>query len=210
MNLQENILRIKEVMGIILEQADLSKHEGQLIPLEKENTDDTYILAKVTDGKLIGRLKTGGKQEILPNNPKYNNIIKIMIKQKIDSEAPEQSEGPIVDGAFKDGEPTKVDLGKLTAEDINRVYKYSMEYQSVYTNFRKTSKDIFCSGDVYDISSAVSDVNKIRQCGAPSFDNIVPNKLKNNGRFLQTILFLVSFPNDPRVPQIKKNLGITI
>jgi hypothetical protein len=210
MNLNENIIRIKQVMGIIIEQTDLSQYETQLIPLEDDNTDDTYMFAKVIDGKLIGKLKNGTKQEILPNNPKYKKIIGVMIKQKSEVESPTPVEGPIVDGAFKDGTPTKVDLGKLTSDDINRVYKYSLEYKAAFMNHRKTSNDIFCAGDVFDISSAVSDVNKIRECGAPSFDNIVPNKLKNYKPFVQTILFLVDHPNDPRAVQIKKNMGITI
>ncbi len=194
-----------KLLDIILEQTDLSQYEGQPIPLEN---DDTYIKATIVGGKLIGKLKTGVKQEILPNNPKYKTIINLLIKQQANAAAPIQAEGPIVDGVNKIGEPIKVDLGKLTAQDINRVYKYSVEYQTAYNNFRKTSNGIFCAGDVYDISSAPSDVNKIRQCGAPSFDNIVPGKLKNYSGFLFSIFFMITNPNDSRVPQLKKNLGI--
>jgi len=207
MNLQENILRVKELMG-------LNEQFGRKDPLEPQDQvdlgdDQDYSTIGLKEKKLVGKSTKTNKWEYIGTNfPKYKNYLDLIEKA---SYKPEE-QGVEIDGVNRDGEPLKFKLGTLTSEDINKVYKYSLEYQKAFNQFRKTSPLKFCEGDLFDISLSNSDVNKIRKCGVPSFENIVPSKFVDNEQktnFIETIYFLVTNPNDPKVPEIKKRLGIT-
>lgn len=171
-----------------------------------------YSKIKYKDGVIMGIKADKTFDVIEKTNPWYKPLMDILVKLSTPLPSkPQGPEGPVVDGFSRTGEPIKVDLGKLTAQDINKIYQYSKEYQEAFRNFRKTNPDAkFCAGDVFDISNSTMPVDEIRKCGAPSFDNILPSKLEQKAPFLESILFLLFRPNDPKAVTLKKNLGITI
>jgi hypothetical protein len=210
MNLQENISRIKEV---ILLNEQLKKDPLQPPSNVLVDDDERYSGIGVKDDKIVGLNSSNRKWEIIPNNyPKYSSFMKmIQDANKLEQSNNEVDNGPVVDLFDSvDKEPIKVNLGKLTKEDINKIYKYSVEFNNGYNELRKKgSKDSFCDTDMYDISAYPADAERIKKCGVPSFENVIPGKLLKPGQFVKTIMFMVLNPNHPRVAQNKKTLGIT-
>jgi hypothetical protein len=221
MNLQEQISRIKSMMNLN-EQVPVVKLKpdmGTEVSLVNHNVNDTnYTHIATKDNVLMGYIKSEKKWEYISNtNSKYEYYLKLYndIKNPKTEEG-EEDNSPYVDVIDpENNSQVRIHFGQLTKEDINKIYKYSMEYEQADQKFKEQNgkNSVFCAGDVFDISYYGEDENVVRNCGIQSFENITIKKLPNKSsrfKFLIIIKFIVKNPQNPKSIDLKKKLGITL
>jgi hypothetical protein len=231
---RKNILRM---YGLISEQTPVQTTTGSTqhqIPSDFEKIlvslpdNSEYPYTKVTYYKniLTGHFYEDKrpdpntfKEVITPNNKFYKKLMdyvyeqyNIKVKEKGEDEKLKMNT-KLIDGYGRTGEPRKVDIQNLTTEDLNIIFKYSKEYQTAHDNHMKTNKGNFCAGDLWDISMYTPNPNggveKVRNCGAPSYDPVPMSKVKTNkSHIIDMIYFMIKNPSDQRAIDLKKRLGI--
>jgi hypothetical protein len=195
---------------------DLSQYEG--INKSFFDEDKKYFSVQVKKNILIGKNKTNRKWEPIPDDRNlgdkslYTYYLNHIIKAKTEAENQDpNSFGEKVNGIGRYGEPRIFYLGNMTKEILQQVYNFAKEYQNAHDNFLKTNKGRFCVGDVFDIIKNSADVEKVKECGAPSYTDQVPKYLPNatdRDVLADTIYFMMKYPNDTRTIELKKVLGI--